>query len=268
MPDAELTYQMVYQMVDIGVKSARLGLTGVVLSLDAQLVSLYEQVTAEGTPSWEAVYTFLRKAILKDYLGRGCHLVERDLARDLGTGRTSVREAFRRLEAEGLVKHSPNKGVVVAGLSYADISEIYQVRSVLEGFAARLAAQRACPRELDELERVLQPGSAEANREEGVSFHGVLIRIAGNSWLERLVEPLREYIHSFHFTSFLREGRREEASREHLAILEALRAGDADLAERLAREHISNSHDSFVKALGMDLQGGLPNWRDDGRSAT
>jgi len=216
-------------------------------------MSLYEEIKAQQVSSRDVVYTFLRKAILRNYVGRGCRLVERDLAQDLGISRTPVREAFRQLEAEGLVKHNANKGVVVTGISYTDISEIYGIRAVLEGFAARLAAQKASPEELDELEKLLRQGQADAARgvEGNNNFHTALIKASCSIWLERLVNPLREYIESFHLISFLREGRREEAFLEHMMILSALRDRDADLAERLVKEHISNSHTAFRKAVGL-----------------
>ena len=88
-------------------------------------------------PIREKVFLSLREAILKGYLKSGERLVEKELAEKMGVSRTPIREALRKLDLEGLVLYTPRKGVIVAGVSAKDALEIYPVRAVLEGLAAR-----------------------------------------------------------------------------------------------------------------------------------
>ena len=105
-------------------------------------------------------YERLLNAIDSGELAPGSRLLEAQLAERLGVSRTPVREALRRLEAQGLVTHEPHRGVVVAELDYDQLGELYAVREVLEGTAARLAARHASPEEVEVLrEMVASPCS-------------------------------------------------------------------------------------------------------------
>ena len=111
---------------------------------------------AEHLPRGEAAYQHIRSAIQAGRLKSGERLREIDLAKQIGLSRTPIREALSRLEAEGLVAHDATRGVVVAELDYSMVTELYYMREVLEGTAARLAAQHASDVEISILSDLCQ----------------------------------------------------------------------------------------------------------------
>jgi DNA-binding GntR family transcriptional regulator len=170
---------------------------------------------------------------------------EADLAEQLGISRTPVREALRRLEAEGLLttahRHS---GMVVSTLDQQQVSEIYAVRDVLEGLAAHLAAlhasgaEVATMRELLEAQRDVSDSDVYELAELNERFHRVIYSGARNRYLTSLLQSLEGTLALLPGTTYSASGRAATALDEHVALVDAIAAHDADLAERIAREHI------------------------------
>lgn len=213
----------------------------------------YQQVRQEA-------YQALREAILTGRLEPGTRLVERKIARQLGVSRTPVREAIRKLELEGLVEHQPRRGVVVARMSSREAFEVYSIRAVLEGLAARLAAEHINPVQLRKLndivgamERACENEDQEGLQELHLEFNEIIWNAAESPRLHQMINNLVDYIVGFTKLGYSVPGRVRAATREHRELLEALSRGDGEKAERLARQHIENSrHAYFVQVALRD----------------
>ncbi len=197
-----------------------------------------ERHTSQG----EQAYQRLIEAIASGELSPGSRLREVEISERLGLSRTPVREALRALEADGLVQHQPRLGAVVRQLDHAEVMELYEMRAVIEGTAARLAARMASDVELLALAALNADfaaakdpaAAADINRE----FHRALIGAARNRFLARAAEGLKKTLLILGPTTMKIERRTADAAREHEAILDAMRVRDGTRAEALMRGHI------------------------------
>lgn len=197
-------------------------------------------------PPFAKCYAFIKEGILTGYFKRGHHIVERDLIALLSISRTPLREALRKLEKETLVEHIPNKGCTVIGFTGRDIIEIYDLRQVLECFMVHEIARSASREELLALrEEVVEKKDVDGSSEDYWSFHIQMMCLTKHGWLNTILGQLEEYIKRFHVLSFLSQGREDQAYLEHLAIIDALLVGDADSAEMLLKNHLSQSYEAF-----------------------
>ena len=198
----------------------------------------------------DRIYESLKRAIvgLDPYQGEGPRrLDERQLAEELGVSRTPVREALCRLENEGFVHTLPRRGVFVTRKSKAEILEMLTVWAALEGMAARLVTQRAADRELAKLRRLFatfDDGEVQANIDEysetNIAFHQEMFRLSRCHLLGTITENLFLHMRSIRRRTIGDDDRAERSIIDHIHIIEALEARDAELAERLAREHTLN----------------------------
>ena len=189
----------------------------------------------------DQVYAVLRRRILDGGLARGARLRQEALAEELGVSRTPLREALRRLAAEGYVDFHPNRGAYVVDMSSEDVRVAYEARLVLEPGAARLAAARRPSEELAAMRVAIDAqrgsgGGYAASRD----FHLALVRASGNEYLIRLAEALwipgmAQAIYDKQEESFQTV---QSDAAEHERIAAAVAAGDADLAEALTHHHI------------------------------
>ncbi len=198
----------------------------------------------------------LRNAILNGRLRDGARLRQTDLADRLGISRTPIREALVRLENEGLVELLPGGGLRVKLLHPEAALELYDLREVLDGLAARLAAARATAPTRARLERALGRMAQCLERRDAnqwfpahVAFHDEIFRAAGNARLLALGAVVRLSIRHFHPLLLRTAHRLEDAWREHRGIFEAIEAHDGERAEALARAHIANAKDIVLKAM-------------------
>ncbi len=201
------------------------------------------QPDAGALPRGEAAYRYLRKAIQDGKLKPGERLREVELARQIGLSRTPIREALSRLESEGLVAHDPTRGVVVAELDYVMVTELYYMREVLEGTAARLAAQHASDVEISILDDLCQQYEAALSDAAGLAvsnrhFHETLYRCSHNRYLLNMVTVLHNALSLLSGTTLADPERAAQSLREHRAVVTAIRARDADAAEQALRTHI------------------------------
>lgn len=201
----------------------------------------------------DAVTAAIRELIFTGEVAAGEPLRQRDLAARFGISPTPVREALRRLEAEGLIDYDVHRGATVVEASFGPSEENFQIRSVLEALAARLAAQRIEPAELDELreihERLCDPDLTELEIGDlNKRFHFVIYEAARSPMLLSLLRLL--------WQSFPRGPQTlrpaKESSAQHATILTALEAGDPDQAEDLLREHILSATTYLRPAPGAD----------------
>ncbi len=193
----------------------------------------------------DKAYAAIKDAILSLQLKPGEPLVETELAEQLGISKTPVRDALQHLERGGFVTRVLFKGTYVTEVTLKDVKEVFQLRAVLEGLAARLAAPLLIPEEWDEGERLI--GAAEAalaqgNRELcsqlGKQFHNLVIQKTDNQRLLPILHNLDDHLQRFRLVSDQISGRLEKSVQEHRRVLEALRQRDPALAEQAMRDHL------------------------------
>lgn len=213
-------------------------------------------------PLREIVFENLREAILEGRLEPGQRLMEIQLAEQLGVSRTPVREAIRKLELEELVIMIPRKGAYVADVSIKDILEVLEIRGVLEGLAASLAADRMTDEELDELELIsyqfkqfYQKDDIPGMIEKDVEFHDRIVNSSRNAKLNQILQGLREQIYRFRVTYISEYNKAKELVEEHQAILEALSQRDSERAAECATKHIENLGSHMMEAVLIDKEG-------------
>jgi len=206
--------------------------------------------------SSERTYQLLRGRILSGELPPHTRLAEQRVAEDLDVSRTPVREALKRLLAEGLVQVESGGRVVVRDIDPREVEEIYVIREVLDGLAARLAAQRISATQLARFQTVMNVmrSDHEAGNHEGVVqgnilFHDLLHESSGNDRLRQLSRDLTDYVRRFSTQSFHSEQRVGQMLDEHQSMVDALGQRDQDLAEQLAREHVAVARQSVINIL-------------------
>lgn len=194
------------------------------------------------------MYEALREDILNNKYRPGQRLSEEHIARQYEVSRTPVREALKRLHAEGLVEITPHRGAVVRDPSGEELAELCTVRDVLEGLAGRLAARSISKVELYTLEQLLadmRRAVDESRIDELVElnnqFHETIWIATRNRYLAQQLRQLRQIISRMQASTLTFPGRKEEAHQEHEALYRAIAAGDPDEAERLAQEHFRHA---------------------------
>jgi len=211
-------------------------------------------------PLRQQVLDTLRQAIIDGRLAPGARLTERELTEMLGVSRTVVREALRSLESEGLVHVIPNKGPVVRELSVAEAEDLYQIRAVLEGLAARLFVEHATAEQIDELSAALDvvvqaydSGDAPRVLETKNRFYDALFAGAGSETLSSMLATLHARIWRWRALGLTHPDRSTDRSRESIAhlreMLVAIRARDADAAERITRDEVNRAALEVMRLL-------------------
>ena len=194
---------------------------------------------------YEEVAELLRQRIFRRELEPGSWIDEVKLAQEYGISRTPLREALKVLAAEGLVTMKVRRGAYVTEVSEQDLAEVYHLLALLESDAAGVVATRATDAELQELQ-ALHDQLERATRKRDTffqvneRFHMRLLEIAGNRWRNQMVADLRKVMKLNRHNSLLKSGRIEESLAEHRAVMQALRARDADGAVRRMQEHFRN----------------------------
>lgn len=193
----------------------------------------------------------IQDAITSGELKPGSKLREQTLAASLGVSRGPLREAIRRLEGRKLLQRTPNIGVSVTAISPKDLYEVLQLREVLEGFAASLAATNMTDEELEALSELLEQHQQQRSVQEGTGyyqeskdfdFHFRIVKGSGNVRLiQMLCEDLYYLLRVYRYKSSTKLGRAKEALKEHRDIVAALVSRDPEEAERTMRLHIRNA---------------------------
>lgn len=182
----------------------------------------------------------------------GQRLTEVELAARFGVSRTPVREALGRLESQGVVTRDGRRGLVVARLDYDQLGELYDLREVVEGLSARLAARRASPAEIAVLREMVEEDRAQAEDPAALAasnrrFHRQLHRSSHNRYLEAMLESVRRASALLSDTTLAVPGRGAEAVAEHDRLVAAIEARDEDGAEAAARAHIQAAHRARIR---------------------
>ncbi len=200
------------------------------------------------------VFHHMREDILSGKYKKDDELRENTIANELGVSRTPVREALRQLELEGLVKIVPNKSAVVTGFSAKDMHDIYIIRSYLEGLCAKLACENITEAQIEALEEIqylfdfhTKKKHFEQLVELDDRFHDIIYEASNSRMLTHVLVDYHHYVGRIRKVSLSNEERAEYCSKEHNAILEALRQRDGDKAEQLAHQHILNTIQNINK---------------------
>jgi len=200
------------------------------------------------------VFHKLREDILSGKYADHEELKEVAIGEELGVSRTPVREAFRQLELEGLIQIIPNKGAYVTGITEKDVQDIYMIRSLLEGLCARWTTEHITKEQLEEMEENVylakfhaQKGHLEQLAELDNRFHEIMYEACNSKMLEHQLRDFHEYVLRVRRRTLNNASRGPKSNEEHEQILEAIKAGNADLAEKLANQHIINAYENMVK---------------------
>lgn len=205
----------------------------------------------------DRVFVRLQDDIVLGVIAPGTKLGETELASRYGVSRGPLREAIRRLESRKLLERVPHVGTRVASLKVADLIEIYRVREALEGMAARLAAENMTTQEvaglrellsLHEQQQDLKEDTAYFQREGDLDFHYRVIQGSHNQTLaDLLIGEIYHLVRMYRYQFSMTANRPQKALAEHRGIVEAIEAGDGDLAELLMRRHISRARENIEK---------------------
>lgn len=188
----------------------------------------------------EFVYQSIRTILQTGQLSAGQRIREEEIAKLLGVSRTPVRAALQRLQQQGLLDLTEGRSLGVVSLNRQQVVELYELRQILEGWSARLAAQRASEGELAALKKMIEDGltdpalAASRNRD----FHDAIHQAAHNRYLLRALAEVHDAIALLGRTTLLDPKRARQANREHAEMLAAIARHDADAADRAAQEHV------------------------------
>lgn len=213
------------------------------------------------------VYQKLRRHIMEGHLRPGERLVQDSICRKLGVSRMPLREALRQLEREGLVASHPFCGAAVRTISQKEFAELFDLREVLEGLAARTAARTATAQDLDELERLAKECDETAAQRQfsrslqvNAQFHRRMVELSGNETLVHLMEIYRFQLRSYQVLNhhpYFEAYMQRETKDEHQRIVKALRTGDLSLAEETLRSVIRNGKAIALKVVEQVIAGGV-----------
>lgn len=209
----------------------------------------------------ERAYSTVRDGILRGKYNAGSRLTEQELARDAGVSRTAVREALRRLHADGLVEFEPNHDAVVALFDPEDAQEIFELRALLEPISARRAAERATASAIAELRELAEQQMQESTRrgrgyilrigELNERFHRLIQRAAGSSRLAKALAGLVEA--PLILGTFARYSTTElqRSADQHLELVQAFEVRDPDWAYSIMSAHILAAKASYLRHRGL-----------------
>lgn len=203
----------------------------------------------------EDIYNKLKTAIIYGEFTPGQKLSEVELASNLSVSRTPIREAFRQLQMEGYITVSPNKSAQVSKLPLAEIEEIYDIITLLEGYAAELGSKRINSSKLNELRQLQKKLTFFASKknyhdyiEANTTFHLLIAGLSGNSNLVRTINELRTRIYRYRLTSVTIPGYLGKYASDHHEIINSIAKGDSVLARKHMKDHVT-----FVKKTSGQL---------------
>jgi DNA-binding GntR family transcriptional regulator len=212
----------------------------------------------ERTSLGQKVYESLKRAIVRGDLMPESRVVETRVADALGISRTPVREAIHKLERESLLRKNPAGGFFVAGLTRADIEETFGIRSVLESYAARLAAVKHREEDLApldekirEYQKYLDRGETEALLRINTEFHDLLYGLSQSPRLIKMINDLKDQIYRFRQVILQVEEMARASNHDHRLMLKYIRKRDSDRVERLVKEHILRGQEVVLREFDI-----------------
>ena len=212
-------------------------------------------------PLKDLVYLELKHKILTGEIVSQTRLMEIDLSEKMNVSRTPIREAIKRLADDGLVKVEPRRGAYVANISIKDMLDVFEVREDMEGFVAKLAAQRITDDEKDQLRAIAkeyEEAIEKADDKETIialdeKFHNFIVKCSGNETLSELVNYVQELSLRFRYLYYDDFSLYESTAEQHNRIMEAINAGREKEARVEADAHVKALKE-FVFALGKKME--------------
>jgi len=203
----------------------------------------------QGRDTYERILDEIRAGLLSP----GDRITESDIAERLGISRTPVREAMRQLESDGLTSHTPRSGTTIRQLDYSEVSELYEMRAVLESTAARFAARAASDVEVGELISLHQAmcSTTDAHQLDQLNqqFHRCLLDAARNRFLLSAVRSIKKTLLILGPSTFNESDRATQSNREHQHVLDAIGSRQPAEAEDAMRTHIESAHRTRLRQL-------------------
>jgi DNA-binding GntR family transcriptional regulator len=203
-----------------------------------------------------AATELIREAIIDGRLKPGQRLKEEDLARQLGISRTPIREALLMLQVEGLIVATPNRGATVRVHTPDDLDDLYALRALLEGHAARRAGQRIAEEEVhllrescDRFDALSPEDELRELVRENLFFHSTILDIAGSARLASMVRTVIELPLVYKSYIWYSPDQKRISSHYHRQIVNALATGDGERAELVMKEHVFEARDVLVARL-------------------
>jgi GntR family transcriptional regulator, trigonelline degradation regulator len=221
-----------------------------------RLVCLGMTINRVNSPIRDQAVKDLRSAIIRSEFKPGERLFEKKLCEFVGVSRTTIREALRHLESEGLVKVIPQKGPIVATVTVDEANDIYEVREVLEGLACRLFAKRASAhaisalrRSLELLDKYVRENRLNDQILESINFYRIILEGSKNEVLYALINSFRNRISSLRATSLSEPNRPLQSFKELKQIYEAIEKRDQDAAWEASIHHIREAKSIALQIL-------------------
>jgi DNA-binding GntR family transcriptional regulator len=204
----------------------------------------------------DAVYEQLKRVILDGYFRPGQRLVERELCEQLGVSRTPLREALKRLVVDGIVENEPYKGIIIPRLTVKQISDLVEIREVVEGLATRKAAERATKEDVEELKAIMRQAYELVENHQirelvqlNNKFHQKINSMSGNEMIPDLIVRLQYRITLARSYSLYESYRPKYTLQEHDGIVKAIEDRNPEFAEELAKAHIRNGGKAAINAI-------------------
>jgi GntR family transcriptional regulator, trigonelline degradation regulator len=223
------------------------------------------RIERSAAPLRRNVVDALRTAIIEGRLAPGARLTERELIEMTGVSRTVIREALRQLESEGVIQTIPNKGPIVRQLTLAEAKDLYLIRSVLEGLAARMFVANAdkddiarLGQALDETFVAYRDADPEVVLKAKNRFYDILFQGAGSETLSSMIATLHARIWRWRALGLGHPRRSPSRSEESITglrnLLQAIERRDADAAEEIARIEVTNAGEEITRILEGEAQ--------------
>ena len=214
-------------------------------------------VKRNAVPVRESTYDYLKEKLLSGRFKPGERLTEEHLASELGVSRTPVREALHKLEREGLVKPLETRGFCVAWDSREEMEELFDIRSVLEGYALRCVCESISEKNLNALEGFIQKAEHALTQKKidkifhyNTQFHDTLHGLVSHKpRFHDMMADMRKYVLRYRKDTLQTLDGAKRSIEGHRKIMLALRLKDPDLCERIMREHIRESKEDALQAI-------------------
>jgi len=204
----------------------------------------------------QQAYEFIKTQIMTLGFKPGEYITDTQIASQLNISRTPVREAFYRLEKEGLLIYEARRGWMIYTLSLENINDIFDIKEVIEGMVARKAAdcqderlRNALREALEKMEAAAREQNADAWLEADKHLHDILFQMAGNELASRIVANLNDQWHRVRLGFVALQGRTIRSADEHRSIIESILAGDGEEAERRMKAHLNKVRSELVHLL-------------------
>ena len=209
----------------------------------------------------EKIVEFVKDSVTSGQLKPGERVPEQEIAESFGISRTPIREAFRQLESEGFITFVARKGAVVSAITAKDVSEFYSIKSLLDGYAAKLACRDFSDKDIKKLKTINQQMEkcVEKNDVKGFfrldnQFHEIFLKGCGNDKLCQIAHQIVQQFERFRVTALSLPGRMHTSIKQHEEIIAAFVEGDEALVETLVRANAELSAEVLVKELSRNKE--------------